>query len=139
LTSEEFTERFGPTQKDYQAVINFLQTNGFQVTATHPNRLLVDVSGSVADVQRTFGVSLRVYRHPTENRTFYSPDAEPSVPSGIPILDVSGLENFMPPRPIDLRRKEGESKIQNPQSLLTPTATEYDDESIVAYATGSGP
>src|ERR1043166_2545004 len=89
LSSEEFTERFGPTQKDYQTVTAFLQTNGFKVTATHPNRLLIDVAGSVPTIEKTFGVTLRLYPHPTENRTFYSPDSEPSVPAGIPILDIS--------------------------------------------------
>jgi len=32
---------------------------------------------------------------------------EPSVPAGIPILDISGLENFMPPRPMNLRQEPG--------------------------------
>src|SRR5262249_8818581 len=94
LSSEEFTERFGPTEKDYQTVNTFLQTNGFKVVGTHSNRVVLDVTGSVADIERTFGITLRVYPHPAEKRTFYSPDSEPSVPVGIPILDVSGLENF---------------------------------------------
>src|SRR2546427_2416644 len=110
LTSEQFTERFGPTQKDFQTVIAFLQTNGFKIAATHSNRLVLDVTGSVSDIERTFGVILRVYPHPTEKRTFYSPDAEPSVPAGVPIFDISGLENFMPPRPMDLRRRSSRRK-----------------------------
>ncbi len=130
LTSEQFTERFGPSQKDYQTVIAFLEANGFKVIATHPNRLLVDVTGSVAAIERTFRVTLRLYPHPTEQRTFYSPDVEPSVPSGVPILDISGLENFMPPRPMDFRRRPG------PEGSA---AKGYDDGSTVAYATGSGP
>src|SRR5258708_7290360 len=48
LSSEEFTERFGPTQKDYQRVIEFLTPNAFTVKATHPNRLLVELIGSSA-------------------------------------------------------------------------------------------
>ena len=131
LTSEEFTERFGPTQKDYQSVIEFLTANGFSVKATHPNRLLVDVTGSAADIERTFRLTLRLYPHPTEKRTFYSPDIEPSVPEGLPILDISGLENFMPPRPMNLRRKSLPHE--------TTQADSTDDEEIKAYATGSGP
>jgi len=48
LTPEEFTAQFGPTESDYAAVRNFAQTNGFAVTATHGNRLLLDVTGSEA-------------------------------------------------------------------------------------------
>ena len=33
LTPEQFTERFGPTEQDYQAVIAFAKANGLTVTA----------------------------------------------------------------------------------------------------------
>src|SRR6266850_854181 len=39
LTVEEFTERFGPTKDDYEAVIAFAGAQGLKVTARHPNRL----------------------------------------------------------------------------------------------------
>ena len=99
LTTEQFTERFGPTEQDYQSLINFAKTNGLTVTATHPNRALLDVSGSVATIEKVFHVTLRVYRHPTENRAFYAPDREPSIDFDITILHVAGLDNFALPRP----------------------------------------
>src|SRR5205823_6644433 len=37
LSPPEFTARFGPTESEYQAVINFAEANGLKVTATHPN------------------------------------------------------------------------------------------------------
>src|SRR5450432_2915772 len=77
LTPEQFTERFGPTEDDYQAVIAFASANGLLVTTTHPNRLLLDVRGTVATVERALHVTIHTYRHPTENRTFYAPDTEP--------------------------------------------------------------
>ncbi len=99
LTPERFTEMFGPSEQDYQAVIAFAKTSGFTVTGTCSNRTLVDVSGKVADIQKAFHVTMRLYRHPTENRYFYAPDVEPSVPSALPILQVSGLENYDLPHP----------------------------------------
>ena len=99
LTPERFTEQFGPTEKDYQAVITFARANGLTITGTHPNRMLVDVSGAVADIERALHVTLRTYRHPTENRTFYAPDTEPSLDLTIPILSISGLDNYSLPRP----------------------------------------
>ena len=99
LTPEQFTERFGPTAEEYQSVVNFAEANGLQVTATHPNRLVVDVSGTVADVQRTFHIRLRNFRHPTERRTFFAPDVEPVVDAPVPILQVAGLTNYWIPRP----------------------------------------
>src|SRR6266849_5264858 len=119
LTCPQFTEAFGPTEQEYQAVIAFAGAQGLQVTGTHPNRLVLDVSGSVADIEKAFHIVLRVYRHPAEPRDFHEPDVEPSVPAEIPILDISGLDDYMPPRPIDLRVK--------------------DEQQVRSYATGSGP
>ncbi len=99
LTPEQFTEMFGPPEQDYQAVIDFAKTNGLTVTGMSANRVLLDVSGSVADIEKAFQVTMRTYRHPKENRMFYAPDAEPSVDVAAPILHVSGLDNFELPHP----------------------------------------
>src|ERR1700678_951632 len=53
LTPTQFAERFGPTEKDYQALAAFFEANGFSVTGTHPNRTILDVNGAVADVEST--------------------------------------------------------------------------------------
>jgi Pro-kumamolisin, activation domain/Bacterial surface protein, Ig-like domain/Immunoglobulin I-set domain/Immunoglobulin domain len=100
LTSAEFTARFGPTRAQYQAVLDFARQNGFRVTGTHPNRLVVDVEAKVADIERTFQIALRTYRHPTKARDFYAPAAEPSVPANLPVIDVEGLSDIAPPRPL---------------------------------------
>ncbi len=99
LTSPEFTARFGPTEADYAAVSNFAVTNGFSVARTHPNRLLLDVAGRTADIERAFGITLRIYRHPTEARNFFAPDADPSVPTNLPVADLCGLSDFALPQP----------------------------------------
>jgi subtilase family serine protease len=99
LTPEQFTEKFGPTQEEYEAVIHFAEAHGLKVTNRHPNRLVVDVSGSVADVQRTFHITMRHFRHPAEERTFFAPDADPVLDAPVPILQISGLSNYWIPRP----------------------------------------
>ena len=42
---------------------------------------------------------MHVYQHPTEARTFYAPDAEPSLDLAVPVLGISGLDNYALPRP----------------------------------------
>jgi kumamolisin len=79
LTTDQFTEAFGPTEQDYQSAIRFARANGLQVTTTHGNRMLLSVSGPAANVENAFHVNLRVYQHPRETRTFYAPDREPSL------------------------------------------------------------
>jgi subtilase family serine protease len=105
LSVAEFTQRFGPTEEDYAAVVRFLMQNGISVTGTSPNRVVLNVSGTVASIEKAFQVRIGVYQHPSEARTFYSPDREPS-PTGlyVPLWHISGLDDFSLPRPASLRR-----------------------------------
>jgi len=97
LTAAEFAEKFGPSLADYKAVTDFAAANNLTVTATHPNRTLVDVAGSVADIDRVFHVTLRQYNHPKEHRVFYAPDTEPSVDLNVRLLHISGLNDYVKP------------------------------------------
>ena len=103
LTSDAFTEQFGPTKADYTAVVAFAQAQGLTVTATHPNFMLVDLAGSAADFERVFHTNLRLYRHPGENRNFYAPDTAPAIDLAIPVLSVCGLDNYALPHPAGIR------------------------------------
>ncbi len=99
LTPAEFTAHFAPTEPEFQKVVDFAQANGLTVTVRHPNRLILDVAGSVRNIEKAFKVTLRTYRHPKESRTFFAPDAEPAVDSALPILHISGMDNYSVPRP----------------------------------------
>jgi uncharacterized repeat protein (TIGR03803 family) len=99
LTPEQFTEKFGPSQRDYDAVAQFAKSHGLEITVRHSDRVLLDVAGRVADIEEAFQITLRTYQHPTEARQFYAPDVEPSVEAGLKVLDISGLNNFSIPRP----------------------------------------
>ena len=100
LTPEQFAEKFGPTEQDYQAVIAFARANGLQVAATHPNRVVLDVAGPVANIEKALHVKLHTYQHPTEKRLFYAPDTEPSLDLAVPVLHISGLDNYALPKPL---------------------------------------
>ena len=129
LTPEQFTVQFGPTESDYQAVKDFAAANGLTVIGTHPNRMLLDVSGKVSDVERAFHVTMRTYHHPAENRDFFAPDAEPSVPSALPVLDIGGLDSFRRPHS-HYKVKPVANSPQSAGSSTKPTS---------GAATGSGP
>lgn len=103
LTPNEFTKRFGPTEADYAAAVDFARAHHLKVIAAHSNRLLLDVSGSVADVETALHVKFHRYRHPTQNRDFFAPDTEPSIDASLPIADVSGLSDYVRPQPKSLR------------------------------------
>ena len=99
LTPGQIAELFGPTPEDYQAVVAFAQANGLLVLRTHSDRTLLDVSGSVTDIEKALHVTMRVYQHPTEHRTFFAPDVDPSLDLSTRLLAISGLNNCALPRP----------------------------------------
>ncbi len=95
LTTEEFTDRFGPTKEDYEAVVKFARTHGLKITARHANRMLVSVNGTVVDIERAFHVRMNEFQHPTEDRTFFAPSGVPTMDLKTPVLSVGGLDNFV--------------------------------------------
>src|SRR5579871_3996190 len=54
LTVAQFTEKYGPTTADYNALINFAQNHGLTVASTSPNRVNLQVTGTAAQVQSAF-------------------------------------------------------------------------------------
>jgi subtilase family serine protease len=105
LQPDQFTASFGPPDTDYQALRDFAKAHGLAVTGTHPNRMVLDVSGTVADVEKAFHVTLHIYPHPTEARTFYAPDVEPTLDLAVPVLHIAGLNDFDRPHPASLHAR----------------------------------
>jgi hypothetical protein len=97
LTPDQFTSQFGATDQDIQSIIGFAQANGLTVTRVHSNHMLVEVDGKASDVEHAFNVTLHTYHLAAENRNFYAPDQEPSVPATLPALDVQGLNSYAQP------------------------------------------
>jgi hypothetical protein len=102
LSAEQFAAEFGPTEHDYQALIQYAHENGLVVTGTHPNRILLDVSGQVSEIEKVLHVKVMEYQHPVRGR-FFAPDREPSLDLAVPVLDISGLDNFVLPHPMSLK------------------------------------
>jgi hypothetical protein len=99
LTPEEFTARFGPTEQEYQSVVQFAEAHGLAVVGRYNNRVVLDVAGSAADIDRAFQITLRTYKHPTEPRNFFAPDTGTSVPTNLPVADIWGLSDYARPEP----------------------------------------
>jgi subtilase family serine protease len=109
LSVQEFTERFGPTESDYAALLRFAEFNGLAVIDTAANRLVVDIDAPVATIENALHITLGVYQHPTESRTFYAPDREPTVDLDVPLLHISGLDNFTLPHAKNIKASHASS------------------------------
>ncbi|MGA9587633.1 MAG: protease pro-enzyme activation domain-containing protein [Terracidiphilus sp.] len=128
LTPSEFTARFGPTADDYDTVLRFAKTYGFEVVGGSRDGMLVQVKGTVSNIEAALHVNMRTYQHPTENRAFYSPDREPTADLPFNLWHISGLDNYSIPRALHISRDE------------YAAAHGIDAEKVVSHATtGSGP
>ena len=97
LSPQDYVDSYAPTTDSYAALLRFAQANDLAVVSAPPNRKFVHVLASAATVDKVFHVTLREYRHPSENRLFYATDVEPSVDLQTPISFISGLDNFHQP------------------------------------------
>jgi len=128
LTPGEFTERFGPSPADYEALVSYLKENGFEVVGGSRDGMEVQIKGSVSSIEKAFHVAMLSYQHPIEGRSFYGPDREPSTSLPFPLWHVSGLDNFSIPHPM-LVKKSDYAKAHG-----------IDEKLVVRHATtGSGP
>jgi kumamolisin len=128
LTVAQFTARFGPTQEQYDAVVHFAQANGFTVVGGSRDGMDVQIKGPVSSVEKAFHVNMHTYQHPTENRTFYGPDSEPTTSLTFPLWHVSGLDNYSIPHAL-LVDKETYAQAHG-----------INADAVVSHATsGSGP
>ena len=100
LSRQQFVARFGPSQADYNRVLSFAREHGFSIKRTFANRLLVNVSGTPAQISAAFAVHMQTYNSSVQNRKYYAPDVEPTVQSSVPILSVVGLSNREKPHPM---------------------------------------
>jgi uncharacterized repeat protein (TIGR01451 family) len=135
LTPAQFTEKFGPTTGDYQSVIAFAKAGGLTVGETFANRTLLQVRGTVADMERVFQVRLRVYPHPVEKRTFFAPDREPSVDLAVPLLALTGLDSFIIPHPLN-RRTDRRNPVL-PRAGSAPGSNYWGNDFRAAYVPGT--
>jgi len=128
LTPAEFTERFGPPQRDYDAVVQYVQGHGLAVVGGSRDGMEVQVKGPVWAIELAFHVNLLTYQHPTENRVFYAPDREPTVDLPFALWHISGLDNYSIPHPMYVKKSD------------YAKAHGIDPDSTIGHATtGSGP
>ena len=107
LTVEQFTQMFGPTQADYDALLHFAAGNGLTITGGSRDAMDVQFKGSVAAIETAFNVNIGIYHDSVNNRDFYAPDREPSVDLPFQLMHVSGLDNYWVPKNALVHRPPG--------------------------------
>jgi subtilase family serine protease len=78
LSQREIADRFGPSQRTYDHVLDHLRRSGFTLAEGSANRLTLTVRGSRAAAQDALHVHIRDYR--LGERAFFANEGDPALP-----------------------------------------------------------
>ncbi|MGW1987316.1 S53 family peptidase [Streptomyces collinus] len=95
LTKHQFAARFGRTDAEIGQLKDYLRAQGLTVGTVHSGNLLVDASGTAAQLEKAFGTKLSTWKDAGTGRAFYANDSAPTLPGALASLvsDVAGLNN----------------------------------------------
>lgn len=94
LTPSQFEANFGPTQADAGRVSDFLKSKNLAVVEVASDRTLVKATGTTAQVEAAFGLTINNHKN-SRGEVYFANAQAPLIPielSGI-ILAIHGLDN----------------------------------------------
>jgi subtilase family serine protease len=114
LTPEEFGARFGVADADIAKVRSWLETRGFTVDSVSRSKNRITFSGTVEQVEATFGTEMHYYK--VEGETHFAPSKDVSVPAALSslVLAVTNLSTFRPKPHV---------RFKGPQPVVNPNFT----------------
>ena len=94
LTPEEFGQQFGPTDQDIQTVTLWLQSHGFQVAQVAKGRMVIEFSGSAAQVQEA--LHTQIHKFVVNGEDHWANASDPEIPAALApaVGGVLSLNNF---------------------------------------------
>jgi subtilase family serine protease len=96
LTAKEFGEQFGPDEADVAAVTDWLAAHGMTVQGVQPSRMMIDFSGTVAQVRSAFRTE--IHRLDVGGSMHIANMSNPRIPAALKdiIEGVVSLHDFRP-------------------------------------------
>ncbi|MBI4853882.1 MAG: S8/S53 family peptidase [Acidobacteria bacterium] len=124
ITPKDFGQRFGVEETKYQAMVNWLESEGFEVTHTWPNRLAIDFQGNVGEIEKVFNLELNHYLF--EEKEYFAPNYAPEIPVefATEILMISGLENFSEPEPL-VKIPQGNNQVRQSSQTTNENTSNF--------------
>lgn len=94
MTPAQIATAFAPAPSVQSALVAYMQGEGFSLSDTYKNRLIVGFRGTIGTAEKAFGIQVNNYREPS-GRIFYAPASDPGVPSNLApyIQSIIGLDN----------------------------------------------
>ncbi len=96
LTAEQIGANFGVAQADIDQVTGWLTAHGFTVNGVYPNKVLIDFSGTAAQVRAAFGTEIHNYQ--VKGASHIANSTDPKIPAALApvIAGIVSLNDFRP-------------------------------------------
>jgi uncharacterized repeat protein (TIGR01451 family) len=105
LTAEEFGNRFGLARPDLDAVTGWLASHGFRVNVIYPSGMLIDFSGTAAQVRKAF--QTEIHHLEVKGEKHIGNMSDPRIPAALApvVAGVISLHDFRPHAMYHLKAK----------------------------------
>src|SRR6267154_4312563 len=97
LSAQEFGERFGLAKPDLDAITAWLQSHGFRVNVVYPSGMLIDFSGTAAQVRTA--LQTEIHYLDVKGEQHVGNISDPRIPAALApvVAGVVSLHDFRPP------------------------------------------
>jgi Pro-kumamolisin, activation domain len=98
LTAEEIGEKYGPSQQDLNTITHWLESHGFSVYGIHPNRLVIDISGTAATLREAFHTQVDYLE--VNGKTHFANMTDQKIPEALApaVAGLVQINDFAPQR-----------------------------------------
>ena len=102
MTSQEFGERFGLAKSDLDAVVGWLESHGLRVNVVYPSGMLIDFSGTAAQVREAF--QTEIHHLEVKGEKHIGNMSDPRIPAALApvVAGVVSLHDFRPHRDVPM-------------------------------------
>ncbi|HKW31740.1 MAG TPA: protease pro-enzyme activation domain-containing protein [Candidatus Acidoferrum sp.] len=96
LTAQEFGERFGVAKSDLDAIASWLESHGFRVNVVYPSGMLIDFSGTAAQVHKAF--QTEIHHLLVKGEKHVGNISDPQIPAALApvVAGIVSLHDFKP-------------------------------------------
>jgi hypothetical protein len=135
LTPEQLGECYGVAQSDITALSAWLRSQGLSVDGVAKSRMAIEFSGSAAQVEAAFHVTLRSFQSGTQS--YIANTSEPEIPTALAAV-VRGVSHLNTMRPESHLRLGQTGQYDSRTERMHAVSTASGVKSELTYSSSSG-
>ncbi|MGA2589298.1 MAG: protease pro-enzyme activation domain-containing protein [Bryobacteraceae bacterium] len=95
ILAKELGEKYGPSQQDLDTIKSWLESKGFTVFGIQPNRMVMDISATAAEIREAFHTEIHYLE--VNGQTHFANMSDPKIPAALSpaVVGVVSMHNFV--------------------------------------------